>query len=172
MADTRYRYPGAQPFRDDELARQTFFGRGAAAIALADQILAHRLVVVYAKSGVGKTSLLNAGVAPLLRDAGKLPLFLRVNDIEHAILPAVFNGMAAETKRQNIEFVPGDRSSLWSFLKTSRFWRDDILLTPVLVLDQFEELFTLQSDEAREQFSFRAQLRGARRSTTVAGAGS
>jgi photosystem II stability/assembly factor-like uncharacterized protein len=32
------------------------------------------------------------------------------------------------------------------------FWRGDLLLTPVLILDQFEELFTLQSQEARGGF--------------------
>ena len=32
------------------------------------------------------------------------------------------------------------------------FWRGDLLLTPVLIIDQFEELFTLQSEGAREAF--------------------
>ena len=39
-----------------------------------------------------------------------------------------------------------------SFFKTAEFWRDDVLLTPVLILDQFEELFTLQSEEVRAHF--------------------
>ena len=80
--ETLHRYPGAQPFRDDEFSRRTFFGREPASVALTDQILANRLVIVYAKSGLGKTSLLNAGVAPRLREAGSLPLFVRVNDHE------------------------------------------------------------------------------------------
>ena len=89
MTDTLYRYPGAQPFRDDDFSRRTFFGREQASIALADQILANRLVVVYAKSGLGKTSLLNAGVAPRLREADSLPLFVRVNDIQRGPLTSV-----------------------------------------------------------------------------------
>src|SRR5262249_34010468 len=43
-------------------------------------------------------------------------------------------------------------SSLWSFFKTAEFWDGDILVKPVLILDQFEELFTLQSPEARMNF--------------------
>ena len=64
------RYPGAQPFSDDALSRKIFFGREREVIALSDQILANRMVVVYARSGLGKTSLLNAGVAQRLRDEG------------------------------------------------------------------------------------------------------
>jgi photosystem II stability/assembly factor-like uncharacterized protein len=152
MMETLHRYPGAQPFRDDDFSRRTFFGREPASIALTDQILANRLLIVYAKSGLGKTSLLNAGVAPRLREAGSLPLFVRVNDIRRGPLYSVLEGVRAEAERQQVEYVPGDTSSLWSFFKTVEFWRNDVLLTPVLILDQFEELFTLQSQEAREGF--------------------
>lgn len=150
--ETLHRYPGAQPFRDDEFSRRTFFGREPASVALTDQILANRLVIVYAKSGLGKTSLLNAGVAPRLREANSLPIFVRVNDIKNGPLFSVLEGIKAEAERQQVEYVPGDSTFLWSFFKTVEFWRNDLLLTPVLILDQFEELFTLQSQEAREGF--------------------
>jgi photosystem II stability/assembly factor-like uncharacterized protein len=152
MTDTLHRYPGARPFSDDDLSQRTFFGREPSSVALTDQILANRLVLVYAKSGLGKTSLLNAGVAPRLRDAGSLPLFVRVNDIQDGPLTSVLKGIHAEAQRQRVEFVEGDGASLWSFFKTVEFWRDDLLLSPVLILDQFEELFTLQSEQAREAF--------------------
>ncbi len=152
MNGKHHRYPGAQPFGDDEFSRRIFFGRDKASGALTDQILANRLVVVYAKSGSGKTSLLNAGVAPRLRDALHVPLFVRVNDRTRGPMGSVFEGIKSECERQKLEFVAGDTSSLWSFFKTVEFWRDDVLLTPVLILDQFEELFTLQSIEEREKF--------------------
>lgn len=152
MNETLHRYPGAQPFGDDEFSRRIFFGRDKASVALTDQILANRLVIVYAKSGSGKTSLLNAGVAPRLRDAGHVPLFVRVNDRQRGPLVSVFEAIKAECERQKLEFVAGDTSSLWSFFKTVEFWRDDVLLTPVLIIDQFEELFTLQAPEERERF--------------------
>jgi photosystem II stability/assembly factor-like uncharacterized protein len=152
MADALYRYPGAQPFRDDEFSRRTFFGREPASMALIDQILANRLVVVYAKSGLGKTSLLNAGVAPRLREADSLPLFVRVNDIQRGPMTSLLEGIRAEAERQHVEYVPGDSTSLWSFFKSVEFWRGDLLLSPVLIVDQFEELFTLQSEEEREKF--------------------
>src|SRR5262249_13164561 len=42
--------------------------------------------------------------------------------------------------------------SLVYFFKPTEFWRGDVLLTPVLVLDQFEEIFTLQSPPFRTRF--------------------
>jgi len=149
-APPRTRYRGAQPFGDDRVSRLTFFGRDAAAQTLTDQVLANRLVVVYAKSGMGKSSLLNAGVAPRLREAGCQPLMLRVNDLHAGPVQAVRAGVRAEAERQGVEYVDGHAGSLWTFFKTVEFWRGDTLLTPVLVLDQFEELFTLQSPAARD----------------------
>ncbi len=146
------RYPGAQPFPDEDLSRKLFFGREKESIALANQILAHRLVVLFARSGLGKTSLLNAGVAERLRAQDHIPLTVRVNDIERGPLRSVYSGIGAASDRQGIEHVPGDTASLWRFFKTAQFWREDVLLTPVLILDQFEELFTLQSEEQRGLF--------------------
>jgi hypothetical protein len=152
MTDHRNRYPGAQPFSDDFFSRKVFFGRENAARELADKILANDVVTVYARSGVGKTSLLKAGVAPLLREEGYLPLFVRVNDLRIGPYSALLETVPGEAARQHIEYVPGRFESLWSFFKTAEFWRDDVLLTPVLILDQFEELFTLQSEEVRARF--------------------
>jgi len=152
MAEQRNRYPGAQPFSDDDFSRKVFFGRENAARVLADKILANHMVTVYARSGLGKTSLLQAGVAPKLRDEGFLPLFVRVNDTNIGPFRALLETIPGEAQRQHIEYVPGRSESLWSFFKTAEFWRGDVLLTPVLILDQFEELFTLQSEQARAHF--------------------
>ena len=57
-------YVGPRPFEPRE--RERFFGRDQEASALASLVVAHRVVVLYAASGAGKTSLLNAGLAPLL----------------------------------------------------------------------------------------------------------
>ena len=146
------RYPGAQPFSDDALSRKIFFGRDREVTALTDQILANRMVVVYARSGLGKSSLLNAGVAQRLRDEGYMPLIVRVNDVQDGPRASVLQGISAAAERQRTEYIAGDPSSLWSFFKTAEFWCGDILVRPVLILDQFEELFTLQSPEARMNF--------------------
>jgi hypothetical protein len=152
MSNSRTRYPGAQPFSDDEVSRKTFFGRKGESTELANKILANRLVVVYAVSGLGKTSLLNAGVAELLRNEKALPLIVRVNDTQRGPFISILEGIHAATERQMVEYAAGSQASLWHFFKTAEFWQGDLLITPVLILDQFEELFTLQSAEVRAAF--------------------
>ncbi len=152
MAAPGTRYRGAQPFGDDELSQRTFFGRDEETVALTNQVLANRLVVVYAKSGVGKSSILNAGIVPRLREAGYHPLLARVNDIQKGPIYSLRDGVRSQAGRQGVEYVDGDASSLWSFFKTIEFWRSDVLLTPVVIIDQFEELFTLHNEAARDAF--------------------
>ena len=146
------RYPGAQPFADSNLSRKLFSGRDHEAVALTHQILANRLVVLFARSGLGKTSLLNAGVVQPLRAQGLLPLTIRLNDVEHGALASFYAGVRSGCPHQGIEYLAGDDRSLWHFFKTAEFWQGDQLLEPVLILDQFEEIFTLQSEEQRNAF--------------------
>src|SRR5687768_17461806 len=113
MTASRMRYPRAQPFADDPFSRRVFFVRVQKLNALTDQILASRMVVVYAKSGLGKTSLLNAGVAPRLREEGRLPLIVRVNDVHRGPLRSVLDRIRAEAERQQVEYVEGRSDSLW-----------------------------------------------------------
>lgn len=151
MSTLRPRYPGAPPFGDDDISRRVFFGRHAEAIALRDQIIAVRLVVVYARSGVGKSSLLNAGVAERLRGEGFFPFVCRVNSRDKAPIEIIVDGMRDEASRRGVDCVPGKGPSLWHYFKTTELWGpNDRLLTPVLVLDQFEELFTLQPPAFRD----------------------
>src|SRR5262245_45255795 len=152
MTGLRARYPGAQPFADDEGSRKVSFGREHATRTLTDLILANKIVVVFGKSGLGKSSLLSAGVSQRLRDQGRLPLVVRVHDIQRGPFASVLEGLQVAAERQNVEYVPGKPESLWSFFKTVEFWQGDLLLTPVLILDQFEELFTLQSRDSRNAF--------------------
>src|SRR5262245_8403588 len=126
---TRTRYPGAQPFADDDLSRKLFRGRERETTSLTHQILAHRLVVVFARSGVGKTSLLNAGIAENLRAEGLLPLMVRVNDTALGPLQSVYIGIETAGARQQVEYISGDKETLWHFFKTAEFWRQDVLQT-------------------------------------------
>src|SRR5947208_3048712 len=57
-------YVGPRPFERTEHTR--FFGRDEEARELLSLVVAHRVVLLYAASGAGKTSLLNAGLGPLL----------------------------------------------------------------------------------------------------------
>lgn len=145
------RYPGSRPFADDPLERILFCGRKEEKRALLHAILAEDLVLLYGKSGIGKTSLVNAGVMEELRKEGCWPLLLRLNKPgpdPTAALRRQIEGQGGE-----MEFRLGVGSGhLVRLFDALEIWRGNRLLTPVLVFDQFEELFTLWKQGDRKQF--------------------
>ena len=60
------RYPGLSPFSTEQ--KDVFFGRESDITNLARLIFVERKVLLYSKSGYGKSSLLNAGVIPELEN--------------------------------------------------------------------------------------------------------
>jgi WD40 repeat protein len=67
-------YKGLASFEDSELDALLFFGREREIAAVAANVLASRLTVLYGPSGVGKSSLLGAGVARRLRTLSSAPV--------------------------------------------------------------------------------------------------
>jgi tetratricopeptide (TPR) repeat protein len=116
-------------------------------------VLAEQLVVLFAKSGIGKTSLINAGIIQQLRKRGYIPFKVRLNDPMTNPVQMLYDQIKQTVSNTDVEFSPGSENSLWQFFKTAEFWsNEDQLLTPVLILDQFEELFTLHSQKHRDRF--------------------
>jgi tetratricopeptide (TPR) repeat protein len=140
-------WPGLTPF--NEAAQEFFHGRDEVAAELFRRIRRDLLTVLYGKSGLGKTSLLNAGLFPLLRANDFLPIYVRLDFANPDIGPIA---QIAAAIKDNLSLFgidgpsPPADGSLWSFFhdKSTEFWsRRNRLITPVLVLDQFEEIFTL-----------------------------
>jgi WD40 repeat protein len=67
-------YKGLASFGDSELDALLFFGRERECAAVVANVLANRLTVLYGPSGVGKSSLLGAGVARRLREQSGAPV--------------------------------------------------------------------------------------------------
>ena len=59
-----YRYPGVRPFNQED--RPLFFGRDKVIDTLVSRIKTEKTLFIYSRSGIGKTSLLNAGLLPVL----------------------------------------------------------------------------------------------------------
>ena len=70
-------WPGLAPY--DEGSSGFFYGRDQESAELLRLISLAPLTVVYGKSGLGKTSLLQAGLFPLLRTARYVPVYLRLD---------------------------------------------------------------------------------------------
>ena len=121
-----------------------------------DKILVEDLVVLYARSGLGKTSLINAGLMEPLRARNFFPVMIRLQtgstttgDPLASIYASLEAAIAAAQAKGIITDYGWEQTTLWEYIKTLELWSaQDILLTPVLILDQFEELFTLYGREA------------------------
>jgi formylglycine-generating enzyme required for sulfatase activity len=136
-------YKGLLEYRlsDTEL----FFGRDEAIGEFLQHLERGPLTVLHAESGAGKTSLLQAGIAPRLIGSEHLPVHLRSIDVNPALAVkraflANLNeapGLAAAPLREflrQVTTVLGSKTALYIFF------------------DQFEEFFTLLNETTRPQF--------------------
>ncbi|MBP7948198.1 MAG: hypothetical protein KA004_00990 [Verrucomicrobiales bacterium] len=148
--------------------RDYFYGRDAEIRELADRAKRAALTVLYGVSGYGKSSLLGAGLIPELRDAGHPVVFLRrcyddlperpltgdiLADVVREIPGTVLPGGAGAASEPAGDAAP-QAVSLWEFFHDRRQpWcdrtleeEDSAFRFPVLVLDQFEEIFVKGED--------------------------
>ncbi|MBK9338406.1 MAG: SUMF1/EgtB/PvdO family nonheme iron enzyme [Lewinellaceae bacterium] len=156
------RYPGIRPFRTDE--KGLFFGRDADIERLHRLIGLEQLVILYGKSGYGKSSLLSAGIFPRLQTEGERQ-FLEIRfgphkpgdslapteATRHAFQRADTNPVNPVQKNKP-GLLPQADPSLWLTLKNRQQTGQNSFL---LVFDQFEELFSYPADQILE---FKKQL--------------
>ena len=153
MNNFNYRYPGSSPFEDNEYDRLLFFGREREKQALFHLVMSERLSVLFAKSGIGKTSLIHAGLNQMFRDKGLIPLVIRFHANYDDPIRAFYEIIEDIAKRHSADYISGKQGSLWEYFKTVEFWTaDDVLLSPVVILDQFEEFFAVYPPENRKAF--------------------
>ena len=148
---SRRRYPGTGPFESEDAA--LFFGRKSETEELFLRILSVPLLLQFGKSGLGKTSLLQAGLFPLLRTKPFLPVMIRLNDPLESLTDAVARSIRESVRNEGVDIDDTAPDGLWELLATTTVWREDLLLTPVLVFDQFEEVFTLRDQMFRYELA-------------------
>ena len=155
-------WPGLASY--DERSHEFFSGRTAEIEDLSRRIVAEPTTVLFGKSGLGKTSLLKAGVFPRVREKGLLPILLRLQMRSDAppLIDQVRIAMFAEMREQKID-CPDARhdETLWEYLHRSglEFWTaTNWPARPLFVFDQFEEVFTLGSALPDEVSRFREDL--------------
>ena len=146
-ADAQHPWIGLASFTEGD--RSFFAGRGDEIDDLLRLVRRDTLTLLYGVSGLGKTSLVQAGLFPTLREENILPVPIRLDYLENAnplsqqIVDAI--GAAARTARVEAP-LPRPNETLWEYFHRdgNHFWsaRND-LVTPFLAFDQFEEFFTL-----------------------------
>ncbi len=161
-------YIGPRPYARND---RYFYGRNRETRDLSALILSAREVLFYAQSGAGKTSLLNAQVIPHLekngffvfpiaRVGGDAPADLNstvmqwANIFIYSALLGLDGGLTSPEQlidhtlvsylQMRLSTLPGEES-----------------LSPLLVFDQFEELFTTHSDQWNQRRGFFEQVAAA-----------
>ncbi|SPF52570.1 putative NTPase-like protein [Candidatus Sulfopaludibacter sp. SbA4] len=157
--DRRQPWLGLSSYREAD--SELFFGREKESMDLLRLVRREVLTVLFGPSGTGKTSLLNAGLFPRLRESGFLPIAIRLDhtgespDYIRQIRSLIAGALRADASRPIEEEAlappqaPADLETPWEYLHRVVFWdwRNNPV-TPVLVFDQFEEIFTLGRNRA------------------------
>jgi hypothetical protein len=148
-------YVGLVPFFEKDA--EFFYGRREESKIIAANLRAARLTLLYGPSGVGKSSVLRAGVVSPLRDIASHDLEARgapdfavvffsswasdpIEGLSKTILSAVQDCLAQKT----IDPIPASRS-LVNIIKT---WTERYGIELLIILDQFEEYFLYHGDES------------------------
>ncbi len=129
-------YKGLNAFEDSELDALLFFGREREREIVVANLIASRLTVLYGPSGVGKSSLLRAGVARSLRELPEEPLVV------------VFSRWSEDPSTALAETLAdvlgsGSNGSAVAALERAQSDRD-----VYLILDQAEEYFLYHADDS------------------------
>lgn len=132
-------YVGARPFERHE--RHLFFGREREAGFIRDKIFAARLTLLYAPSGVGKSSILRTSVIPQLEDEGALPIYFDAWTCEDPV-GALKEALAARAAELGL---PNARAGAPTLAELVRLISSVDGRTVVLVLDQFDELLNFHA---------------------------
>jgi hypothetical protein len=154
-------YKGLDPFRDNDVDIADFAGREADVEALFARLLANRTVVLYGRSGLGKTSLLLAGLFPRLRNQGYFPLYVRLlasplGDLT-ATLAEALRRTSPPSAADDLDAEPLATQGvgrLVDALATSLATGNRARRPLVVVFDQFEEFFTNFGKYPRERRAF------------------
>jgi len=146
----KYRYLGSQPYCEEH--QNIFFGRSKETYEILHLISNNSVVLLHAQAGIGKTSVIQAGLIPKIKNDKKLQVYkirfgeFQLEENQEILLQRFY---------QNIkEFIPNssyldkiysNSLSLWYYLKKlqANYQSNEQSLLPVLfIFDQFEEFFT------------------------------
>jgi DNA-binding winged helix-turn-helix (wHTH) protein len=122
-----------------------FFGREPEAETICSQILAHRSFILHGRSGVGKSSIVRAGLMPRLKSHGHLAFVIRsFTDPLHQMASALAEISAAYGPPQTEGTQLDELVRQLATTSPSR--------SIIFFLDQFEEFFLLLGEEIRRKF--------------------
>ena len=163
------KYIGIAPY--DENSDFEFAGRTEETWALYDRIVRNDYTVYYAASGEGKSSLIRAGLIPILRRRNYSPVYIVFKDEELGDIDSIKDVINNRIKdilkdEHDISYEQSEwsksyfspeqseelRDNLWWKIRNYCFKRGDEEMKPLFIFDQFEEIFTKANYEWTNSF--------------------
>lgn len=148
-------WKGVVPYTIDD--PHPFKGRNEDIENLFEIVETNDISTLYGRSGIGKTSLLNAGLFPCLREHGYRPVSIRLG-VEcgetESFAQCIVSKLQEISQSQNDEVwsLPSGSESdleyLWCYFAYHRFFVEDQEVIPVIILDQFEEILRNSKEKA------------------------
>jgi HEAT repeat protein len=130
-------YIGLRPYTFED--KNKFFGRDQEKQILFDKILANKLTLLFAASGVGKSSLLRAGIIPeLMNNNYDVVYFFEWADQPEISLKQAIVKALKDQQRINDDYQVNLELPLAKFIKIHQLLCEERL---IIILDQFEEFF-------------------------------
>jgi len=120
---------------------ELFFGRAPEVETICSQILAHRTFILHGRSGVGKSSIVRAGLLPRLKAQGHQVFVIRSFTDP---LQQMFNCL--------LSLIDSDSRFVTLPELIHRFGATTPNRFIIFFLDQFEEFFSLMPEATRQQF--------------------
>lgn len=150
-------YRGMHTFTEEQ--KNLFFGRSKPVNEIFSLLKNNTLTVIFGTSGIGKSSLINAGLIPKLRENFYLPILLRIPFSDANINPLVYtrNIIEAEVKKYIYkDFTYPENTTLWQFFREANYTGGAVI--PVLILDQFEEYFKFGKNNKNQADEFAKEI--------------
>ena len=137
---------------------QIIYGRNTEISDLSQRVLNDTDTVVYGKSGIGKTSVINAGILPIARQNEFEPIVIRFDHSNTTSYIKQLDGYI-RNKVEVEDVLPArnaEKELLWEYFHRHLFFVDGKRKKLLLIFDQFEEIFTLQQNPTARLDFFRS----------------
>lgn len=142
---------------------EPIYGRNEEIQVLSQLILQSHQTVVYGRSGIGKSSILNAGIFPIVRSQGIFPVYVRFeHNVDKSYLQQIKDAIRREVEKSQGDIIvnelveTSEEETLWEFFHRIEYRnRQGNLAKPLIVFDQFEEIFTLETNKGKINRFFR-----------------
>lgn len=163
-------WKGLVSYEEKDLDNYEFCGRTKAISKYYSLITSNLISTLYGRTGCGKTSMLQAGIFPLLRQESYFPVMCRlslrnkkssfadylVERVKQEITNLGFSCNESNIPVNQVE--DQEKYRLWKYFYGHEFHgKDNNVVFPVIVLDQFEEVLINSKDDSLkflEQVSF------------------